>query len=193
MKTPFLFLTSAAALALSSCSSTTMKVDASPVAGVDYSAYKTYEWVPLARDTANDLNEEEKQLRAAFVGEVDQIMSRRGFTKVGQGKSDLIIYARGLRKKGVNTIAYTPEGPSDVIYAPYYQPDESNTRWLGEMGPLTENTQTSARFLISEPSTDKVVWRAEGVITINDNRRQRLAEHDAKKLARELLDGFPPK
>ena len=193
MKASLLFLSTAAALALSSCSDTSMQVEATPVAGVNYSAYKTYEWVPLDRNTAEDPTDEEAQIRAAFVDEVDKIMARKGLTKVGQGQSDLIVYARGLRAAGVTTIGKPPEINSKVIYAPYYQPDEASSQWLGGTGYLTESTQTSARFLISEPKTDKVVWRGKAVVTMDDKRSQPLAQHDARLLARKLMKDFPAK
>lgn len=193
MKTTLLFLAAATAFALNSCSNTSMQVDAKPVAGVDYSAYNTYEWVPLDRNTSGNLSDEETALRAAFVDEVDRIMKRRGLTKASQGKSDLIVYARGLRMAGVGSIGTTPSVDPRVIYPTYYQPDESSSQWLGGSGYLTENTKTSARFLISEPKTDRVVWRGSAVVTIDDKRSQTLAEHDARLLARKLMDGFPSK
>lgn len=124
---------------------------------MNYSACKTYEWVPLDRKILEDLSAEERQLRAAFVDEVDSIMARQGLAKAGQRKSDLIIYVRGLRAAGVSTIGRTPDADSMVVCPSYYQPVDSSSQWLGGTGYLTGSTQTSVRFLISEPSTDKAV------------------------------------
>ncbi|MFC7337182.1 DUF4136 domain-containing protein [Haloferula chungangensis] len=193
MKTTFLFLAAATALALNSCSDTSMQVDVKPVAGVNYAAYNTYEWAPLDRKTAGDLTDDEAALRDAFKSEVDSILKRRGLTLVGQGKSDLIVYASGLRMAGVSPIGTSPTVDSAAIYPPYYEPDDSASQWLGGTGYLTDNTKTSVRFLISEAKTDKVVWQSSAVIVIDDKRPQPLAEHDARLLAGKLTKGYPSK
>lgn len=188
---PITFLPIAiAALVLSSCSTSTIEVEAHPVAGVDYSSYKTYEWVPIDRGAADEMTEGDKEVRAAFVAEVDSILAKRGYTKVGQGQSDLLVYARGITATGT-TIIGQGASSNQRIYSPYYEPNDQGSSWLGEAGYLSSTTQTSARFLITEPSTDKIVWQGKARITLDERRKHAAVLRDAQLVARQLLKGFP--
>ena len=191
MKFPLL-LAALTALALSSCRTTSMRVEAAPVAGVNYAAYKTYKWVPLDREEMKNLSDEAKRLRQSFVDESDSILSKRGFTKVDQGKSDLLVYARGIRLPTYRAIGQTP------AYESAYRPSDDGAAWLSDstanqQGYLTEETSSSIRLLISEPETDRIVWRGKAFVGVDNNRAQAMVIEDARELARKLLAGFPPK
>ena len=189
---PTFFLAALMSLAFPSCTSTSMRVKASPVAGVDYTAYKTYKWVPLDQEEMKGRSAEDVRLRLAFVEEADTILARRGYTKVDQGKSDLIVYARGVRMTGYRSIGQAPS------YENAYRPSRDGVDWLTDsatnsQGYLTEETQRSIRLLISEPASDRIVWRGKAFVGMDDNRAQAMKIEDARSLARKLLDGFPPK
>jgi hypothetical protein len=187
-----LLLSALAGLAICSCSSTNMKVEANPVAGVDYSAYKTYKWVPLDQEASKNFTEKDRRVRAAFEDETNTIMSRRGFKKVESGKSDLIVYARGVRMAGYRSVGPTP------AYQSSYAPNDDGAAWLASSPPATEGylkaeTSSSIRFLISEPDSDRVVWRGKAFVSFDNKRKQPLLINDAREVARKLLTGFPPK
>lgn len=195
MKLILPFIAAGAALALSSCFSTAIDVEASPVEGVDYSQYKTYAWVPLDSAEAKGFTEKDKGLRQAFVSEGDRIMARRGFKPAEGGTPDLYIYARGLRAPGYRSVGGTPN------YESRFVPGDEGAMWLAgtssgsglTSGYLKQESQIGVRFLISEPVSDKVVWRGKGFVRIDDNRSEVLQRDDARELARKLLKGFPPK
>jgi len=195
MKLILPFVAAAAALALSSCFSTSIDVEASPVEGVDYSNYKTYAWVPLDQAAQKEVTEKDKGLRQAFISEADGIMARRGFTQVQSGEPDLYLYARGLRAPGHRSVGSTPN------YESRYIPGEEGAMWLAgtssgsglTSGYLKQESQIGVRFLISEPKTDKTVWRGKGFVRIDDSRKEVLQRNDARELARKFLKGFPPK
>lgn len=196
MKATLLLLTSLTVLSLNSCRTTSMRAEAQPVAGVDYSQYKTYEWVPVDRQSRASFTAEDQKIRDAFTSEVDRIMKRRGFTPAPQGKADLIVYAKGARMPGYRAVG---QG-AGAAYSPYYEPSTTGSMHLndstyvsGGEGYLAPETQSSIRFLISEPSTDKIVWRGKAFVTVDDSRKQIMVEDDARILARKLLAGFPPK
>lgn len=192
MRSSILILSAISALAISSCSTTTMEVNTNPVQGVDYSAYNTYEWAPLDRNARESMTDDDKQVRESFQSEVDSILDSRGYTKAGQGNADLLVYARGVTATGYKTVGKGAVS-NDRIYSPYYQPNDNGSRWLGGAGYPERATQTSARFLISEPDTDKIVWQGQAVITIDDKRKQTTVLRDAKVVARKLMKGFPAK
>lgn len=180
-----------AAFTFSSCFSTNMKVEATPVEGVNYSAYKTYEWVPLDSKALENFTEKDKAVRAAFVAEADGIMSRAGLSKQSSGKPDLYVYVRGVRMPGYRAVGKSPS------YESRYLPSGAGAIWLdgtaymGE-GYLKAGTQTAVRFLISEPESDKAVWRGKADVKIDDSRSEALLLSDVRTLARKLLKGFPP-
>lgn len=187
-----LFLAALTALALTSCRTTSMRVEASPVSGVNYAAYKTYKWEPLSNKEANNISAEDKLLRDAFIQESDSILARNGFTKVDQGKSDLLVYARGLRMPSHREVGKTPE------FENAYRPNRNGEAWLtysatNQSGYLAEETSRSVRFLISEPDSDRIVWRGKAFLTIDNQRVQAMQLKDARTVARKLLEGFPPK
>lgn len=195
MKAILPLFSAAAALALTSCFSTSIDVETNPVEGVDYSSYKTYAWVPLDKAAQKEVTEKDKGLRQAFVSEADKLMARQGFKLAKSGAPDLYLYARGLRAPGYRSVGGTP------AYESRYIPGDEGAMWLAgtssgsglTSGYLKQESQIGVRFLISEPTTDKTVWRGKGFVRIDDSRSEVLQRDDARELARKFLKGFPPK
>ncbi|MGB1128821.1 MAG: DUF4136 domain-containing protein [Haloferula sp.] len=195
MKAILPLLASAAALALTSCFSTSIDVEATPVEGVDYSQYKTYAWVPLDKEAQKAFTEKDRAIRQAFVDEADRVMAQRGFQLSQGGTPDLYVYARGLRAPGYRSVGGTP------AYESRYIPGDQGAMWLAgtssgsglTSGYLKQESQIGVRFLISEPVSDKVVWRGKGMVRVDDSRSELLQRDDARQLARKFLKGFPPK
>jgi len=187
------FLAALAAVTFSSCNPTDMRVEATPVAGVNYAAYKTYEWVPLDRAALDEFTEKDKAVRAAFISEADGILANRGFTKAAGGKPDLYFYVKGARMPGYRAVG---RGPA---YEERYAPSGDGGTWLsgtsvsGGEGYLKPETQSAVRFLISEPVSDKIVWRGKAFVGVDNERSEALLHADVRSLARKLLKGFPPK
>lgn len=185
----------AAALVLTSCFSTSIDVETTPVEGVDYSQYKTYAWVPLDKAAQKEFTEKDKGLRKAFVDEANRVLSRRGLELADGDTADLYLYARGLRAPGYRSVGGTP------AYESRYIPGDEGAMWLAgtssgsglTSGYLKQETQIGVRFLISEPTSDKVVWRGKGMVRVDDSRSEVLQREDARQLAKEFLKGFPPK
>lgn len=195
MKAFFPLVTASAALILTSCFSTSIDVETTPVEGVDYSSYKTYAWVPLDKVAQREFTEKDKGLRKAFISEADAVMAKRGFELAASGEPDLYIYSRGLRTPGYRTVGGTP------AYDSRYVPDEEGAMWLAgtssgsglTSGYLKQESQIGVRFLITEKKSSKSVWRGKGFVRVDDSRSEVLQREDARKLAREFLKGFPPK
>ena len=178
-------------LAFTSCRTTTMKVEAGPVEGANYASYKSYKWVPLDKEEMSSLTSEDRDLRRAFVQEADGVLAKQGFTRVDEGASDLIIYARGIRMPGYRTIGQTPS------YDGAYRPSDAGAVWLsdsmaGHSGYLSDETVRSIRLLISEPKSDRIVWRGKAFVGMDNERAKIMKTEHARSLARKLLKGFPP-
>lgn len=182
-----------AALCLAACAPTTMDIEVEGTAGVDYASYRTYAWVPLDSAARESFTEADKRVRAAFVGEVDGILARRGFTKVSGGSPDLYVYARGARAAGYREVGQAPS------YDARYVPGTDGSKWLtgpgtaGGSGYQKPETRAALRFLITEPVSDRVVWRGRGSVGIDYRRSEAMLMQDVRRVARKLLDGFPPK
>lgn len=192
VRLPLLPVASLAALFLAACAPTTMDLEARGTEGVDYSQYKTYAWVPLDAEARDSFTAADKRVRAAFVGEVDGILARRGMTQVTSGTPDLYVYARGARSPGYREVGKTPS------YDARYVPDVDGSAWLagpgtaGGSGYQTAETRTAVRLLITEPESDRVVWRGRGTVGVDERRSEEMLLLDARTVARRLLDGFPP-
>lgn len=186
-------LAAGAALALTSCFSTAIDVEAYPAEGADFSKYKTYAWVPLDQQAAKDFTDKDKAIRAAFTREADSVMSKRGYQLADSGTPDLYLYARGLRMPGYRSVGGSPS------YESRYVPGDEGASWLADTsagsgitsGYLKSETQIGVRFLISEPTTDKEVWRGKGFVRVDDSRSELMQRDDARKLARQFLKGLP--
>ncbi|MCH7226027.1 DUF4136 domain-containing protein [Haloferula sp. A504] len=186
-------LAAGASIALTSCFSTSLDVEAYPAEGADFSNYKTYAWVPLDRQAAKDFTQKDRALRKAFTDEADRIMTNRGYRLSVRGTPDLFLYARGLRMPGYRSVGGSP------TYESRYVPGDEGASWLAatsagsgvSSGYLKSETQIGVRFLVSEPTTDKEVWRGKGVVRVDDSRSELMQQDDARELARRLLKGFP--
>jgi hypothetical protein len=186
-------LAAGAGIALTSCFSTSLDVEAYPAEGADFSNYKTYAWVPLDRQAAKDFTQKDRALRKAFTDEADRIMTNRGYRLSVRGTPDLFLYARGLRMPGYRSVGGSP------TYESRYVPGDEGASWLAatsagsgvSSGYLKSETQVGVRFLVSEPATDKEVWRGKGVVRVDDSRSELMQRDDARELARRLLKGFP--
>ncbi|MGB6219608.1 hypothetical protein [Haloferula sp.] len=109
------------------------------------------------------MTESDEEIRTAFVAEVERIPAKRSHTKVGQAKSDLLVYPRGVTAT-VGQVASS----NNRIFSANYEPNDQRSRWLGGPGYQGSTTRTSARFLVTEPSAEKIVWQGNARITLDD-------------------------
>ncbi len=192
LQLPSLVVASLGVLFLAACAPSTMDLEVQGTEGVDYSQYQTYAWVPLDAAAREDFTAADKRVRAAFVGEVDGILARRGLRQVTSGTPDLYVYARGARAPGYREVGRAPS------YEARYVPGGDGSAWLagpgtaGGSGYQVPETQLGVRFLITEPDSDRVVWRGRGSVGVDERRSEEMLLQDARSVARRLLEGFPP-
>ena len=176
IKGPYLLLFFYIAIGAAACSTITIKTDYEPA--VDFSRFKTYDWIPGVR-TPGNLQE---VIGAGRVGPfveaaVEKELARRGYEKEKRPgeKPDFFVSYRAQAKEITEPNVIT------------YSCGEAICSHGVEMQRYREGTLV---LDIIEPESNRVVWRGTAVGVIGDPEKRKEAIEDA--VAR-LLRNFPPR
>ncbi len=106
-------------LALGFCSCSTLKVTSDQTGSADFSQYSTYRWIPAPAYAGQGKPRFDSPiLRAQVQRRVDAELQKRGYRRVGQGASDLLIgYFASVSSKARVTQVDTNMGFSSSLPA----------------------------------------------------------------------------
>ncbi|NOX99809.1 MAG: DUF4136 domain-containing protein [Verrucomicrobia bacterium] len=183
----FLFTITAMTFVLSSCS--TLNVDSDLVASSDLSAYSTYQWIIAPASAGGGKPRfDSPLLREQVRKSVDAELQQRGYQRVNQGPSDLLVgYFASVASKARVTQVDTSMGFSSSM--PHYV----NTSYMmpSTVTLVDQFEQGSLIVGIGSATTRQILWRgsAEAEIGLNDSgsrRRNRIQSAVSK-----MFRGFP--
>jgi len=192
MKTSILQTLSTATLgALWLCSCSTLKVTSDQTSSSDFSQYKTYRWIPaLARAGGGKPRSDNPILRAQVQQKVDAEMQKRGFRRVDQGSTDLLVgYFASVSAKTRVTQVDTSMGFSSSLPAyvntSYMIPSTTTLVDQFEEGTLVVG--------VGDAKSRRLLWRgsAEAEIGLDDSANRR--ENRIDKAVSKMFRGFPKK
>jgi hypothetical protein len=172
---------------LSSCS--TLKVDSDLVASSDFSAYSTYQWIAAPASAGGGKPRfDSPMLREQVRKSVDAEMKKRGYRRVDQGPSDLLVgYFASVTSKTRVTQVDTSMGFSSSM--PHYV----NTSYMmPATATLVDQFEQGSLIVgVGSARTRQILWRgsAEAEIGLNDSdsrRRNRIQSAISK-----MFRGFP--
>lgn len=192
MKTPILQTLAAvtlSALGLNSCS--TLKVTSDQTSSSDFSQYSTYRWIPAPAYAGHGKPRfDSPSLRAQVQQKVDAEMQKRGYRRVDQGSSDLLVgYFASVSAKTRVTQVDTSMGFSSNLPAyvdtSYMMPSTTTLVDQFEEGTLVVGA--------GDAKSRRLLWRgsAEAEIGLDDSENRR--ENRIDKAVSKMFRGFPKK
>jgi hypothetical protein len=152
--------------------------------GVDFSPYRTYEWVSIEGVAAPDSHLDEAIKRA-----IEAQLAAKGLTKSKDGAQLYIAYQVGFPREKVirqylgATQAYGPDWPYGRDYGDIYSgsPISTATSSKIQLGNLVLD--------IYDSSYSDLVWRGNVSRAIGPDNK----ENDLNKAVAKLLKNYPPK
>jgi hypothetical protein len=169
------------ALSLIACSAAhAQEVRTNYLPGTDFSKYRTYQWVTIEDGPHPDQILDEEIRRA-----IDSQLVAKGFTKVDNGKVDLLVSYRAVldRERQWNAYGWRDGGP-----------------WGMLGGGMASGTATSSTINVGtlvldiyDPSDNQLVWSGYATQTLNPSKRQEKNQKKLDKAMEKLLKDFPPK
>ncbi len=188
-KLRFFFVLALTPFVLSSCS--TLKVDSDHAASSDFSKYSTYRWIAAPSSAGGGKPRVDNPiLRKAVHEQVDEQLQKRGFRRVDQGSSDLLVgyFASATSKTQVTQVDSSmgfSSGLPHYVRTEYMMPSTATLVNHFEEGSLIVG--------VGDARTRQILWRgsAEAQIDLDDSisRRQSRVQNAVSKMFR----GFPKK
>jgi hypothetical protein len=179
---------SALVLALVACSVTyAQDVRTNYMPGTDFSKYHTYAWVDEVQGVPGVGGKPDQILDTQVKQAIDSQMAGKGFTKVLDGKPDLLLgYQLAIdREKQINGFGsgwgggWGGGGP-----------------WGGGLNSFSATTSTIniGTFVVGmyDPAAKKLVWIGAAQRAIEPSKKQEKNQERLNKGAQKLLKDFPP-
>jgi hypothetical protein len=192
MKTPILQTISAISLgALWLCSCSTLKVTSDHTNSSDFSQYKTYRWIPApAYAGRGKPRSDSPALRTQVQQRVDAEMQKRGYRRVDQGSSDLLVgYFASVSAKTRVTQVDTSMGFSSSL------PAYVNTSYMiPTTTTLVDQFEEGTLVIgVGDAKSRRLLWRgsAEAEIGLDDSVGRRESRID--KAVTKMFRSFPKK
>lgn len=181
-----LFTIALMSFVLSSCS--TLKVDSDLAASSDFSAYSTYQWIAAPVSAGGGKPRfDSPMLREQVRKSVDAELKKRGYRRVDQGPSDLLVgYFASVASKARVTQVDTSMGFSSSM--PHYV----NTAYMmpSTTTLVDQFEQGSLIVGVGNARTRQILWRgsAEAEIGLNDSdsRRRNRIQSAVSKMFRSF-------
>ena len=176
----------ASVLALVACSLTyAQDVRTNYMPGTDFSKFHTYAWVDEVQGVPAVGGRPDQILDTQVKQAIDSQMAAKGFTKVVDGKPDLLLgYQLAIdREKQINGFG---DGWGGWGGGP----------WGGGLSTFSATTSTIniGTFVVGmyDPGTRKLVWIGAAQHTIEPSKKQEKNLQRLNKGAQKLLKDFPP-
>lgn len=143
---------------------------------VDFTAFKTYAWMPRSEGDVGVPEGRQKYLEDALTKTIEQQLAAKGFTKVAENPDVLVGYWYGLADQGTGTADFT------VDYTNSYS---DRKVWESGGGVI--------RVDLVNPETSKLVWRgiAEGAANIDP--KPEMVERNVDRAVTKIFAQYPPK
>jgi hypothetical protein len=174
-------------LALVACSVTFAQgVRTNYMPGTDFSKYHTYAWVGEVQGVPAVGGQPDQILDTQVKQAIDSQMAAKGFTKVVDGKADLLLgYQLAIdREKQINGFASGWGGWGG--WGP----------WGGGLDSFSATTSTIniGTFVIGmyDPAAKKLVWIGAAQRAIEPSKKQEKNQERLNQGAQKLLKDFPP-
>jgi hypothetical protein len=154
--------------------------------GTDFSKYHTYEWVDEVKGVPTVGGHPDQILDAQVKQAIDSQMAGKGFTKVVDGKPDLLLgYQLAIdREKQINGFGSGWGGMGG--WGP----------WGGGLESFSATTSTIniGTFVVGmyDPAVKKLVWIGAAQRAIEPSKKQEKNQERLNKGAQKLLKDFPP-
>ncbi len=148
--------------------------------GVDFSSFKTYQWLPVKALGRSGVVEDDPSVAPAVRESIDQQLSAKGLKPVSSG-GDLQVSVVALRESSPQLEAIVFAGPPDATWA-FGGPQSTVGRYNAE-GTLAVN--------LIDPKTNKSAWSA--IATSSLNSKPGSSEGKVRKAIEKMFEYFPPK
>ena len=175
-------------LALVACSVTyAQDVRTNYMPGTDFSKYHTYAWVDEVQGVPQVGGRPDQILDAQVKQAIDSQMAAKGFTKVSEGKPDLLVGYQLMvdREKQINGFGDSWGGWGG--FGPFGGP---------AFGSFSAQTSTDyvGTFVVGmyDPAVRKLVWIGAAQHAIEPSKKPEKNQEKLNKGAQKLLKDFPP-
>ena len=176
-------------LALVACSLTwAQDVRTNYMPGTDFSKYHTYAWVDEVQGVPSVGGHPDQILDSQVKEAVDSQMAAKGFTKVNQGKPDLVLgYQLAIdQEKQINGFGDGWGGWGGGFGGPW-------GGGLNTFSATTSNLYVGTFVLgIYDPAVKKLVWIGAAQHVLEPSKKQEKNVQRLNKGAQKLLKDFPP-
>jgi hypothetical protein len=173
---------------------------AAPKIGYDYdphtnfSAYRTYDWVPGQQEATGDRRVDNAQVDIRIRTAVGAQLHLKGYAPTVDGKPDFYVaYHVGLKDLTADTSTqYFSEGMAGHAFA-----HSADSRTMGqEPAPGTRiDPHLTGSLLVDivDAASRKLVWRGTAAGEINPGLTSEERNERVRTIVREMLSHFPPK
>jgi len=157
------------------------------LAGTDFSKYRTYAWAEEVQGMPAIAGVPDQILDTQVKQAVDSQMAARGFTRIAEGKPDLLLSYQLLidKEKQLNGV-----GDNLGNWGGGWGP------WGGGLGTFSANTSSNyiGTFVVGmyDPAAKKLVWIGGAQHAIEPSKKPEKNQERLNKGAQKLLKDFPP-
>jgi len=176
-------------LGLAGCSSLSVNYDFNQ--SVDFSKYKTYDWLPSPKDlNVDELN------RVRFVTAVEDNLASKGFSQ-NSSKPDFIIAAHFGKESKIDITnwgyTYAPTGVYSGYGYRYPGRYGYSTSYVASGGVSTYEYEQGTLILdFVDSNTKQLIWRATAKAIVSPASTPEKQTEKIKNAVRKILDSFPP-
>ena len=156
-------------------------------AAADFSALKTFGWLPDSDTPADDVRLNDPRVRNTVRTAVEQALAAKGYEQVERQQADFLVTWFGAIEQKIKKESI------DHFYAPYGYGTLYRDPVLNTEAPrnILEYEQGTIIIDIIDPQSRKLIWRGSGSGRIAENQPEQTALRNLNRSVTRILAPFP--